>query len=104
MRDAHTLHMRFGLMLLLAAAFFAVVPSASLAIRFADTPCVESGTDSRVCPAGVVQSPYVVRLNGEGGCGPEGDGIEHACRTPTVAAGIPPMRTVFIPGPVMVPG
>ena len=61
--------MRFGLVLLLAAAVFAVVPSASLAIRFADTPCVESGT-SRVCPAGVVGSPYAIRLNGEGGCGP----------------------------------
>ena len=61
--------MRFGLVLLLAAAVFAVVPSASLAIRFADTPCVESGT-SRLCPVGVVGSPYAIRLNGEGGCGP----------------------------------
>ena len=69
MRDAHTLHMRLGLVLLLAAAFFAVVPSDSLAIRFADTPCVESGT-ARVCPVGVVGSPYAIRLNGEGGCGP----------------------------------
>ena len=57
-------------MLLLAAALFAVVPSDSLATRFADTPCVESGTRSRVCPAGVVGSSYVLRLNGEGGCGP----------------------------------
>ena len=69
MRDAHTLHMRLGLVLLLAAALFAVVPSDSLAIRFADTPCVESGP-ARACPAGEVGSPYVVRLNGEGGCGP----------------------------------
>ena len=48
MRDAHTLHMRFGLVLLLAAAVFAVVPSASLAIRFADTPCVEIWDFSRL--------------------------------------------------------
>jgi hypothetical protein len=68
-RDAHTLHVRLGLVLLVAAALFAVVPSDSLAIRFADTPCVEAGT-ARMCPVGVVGNPYVVRLNGEGGCGP----------------------------------
>ena len=62
--------MRVGFVLLIAAAFFAIVASDSLAIRFADAPCVESGTRSRVCPAGVVGSLYVVRLNGEGGCGP----------------------------------
>jgi hypothetical protein len=67
--DAHTLNMRLCLVLLLAAALFAVVPSDALAIRFADTPCVESGT-ARVCPVGVVGSPYAIRLNGEGGCGP----------------------------------
>ena len=69
MRVAHTPRMRVGLVLLLAAALFAVVPSDSLAIRFADTPCVEAGA-ARVCPAGVVGNAYVVRLNGEGGCGP----------------------------------
>lgn len=69
MRDAHTLPMRLGLVALLVAAFFAVVAADSLAIRFADTPCVESGA-ARVCPAGVVGSPYLLRLNGEGGCGP----------------------------------
>ena len=33
------------------------------------TPCMESGT-ARICPAAVVGNPYVVQLNGEGGCGP----------------------------------
>ena len=43
MRVAHTPRMRVGLVLLLAApALFAVVPSDSLAIRFADTPCVRA--------------------------------------------------------------
>jgi Putative Ig domain len=62
--------MRFVLILLLAASFAAVATPDALAIRFADTPCVESGTHSRVCPVAVVGSPYVVRLSGEGGCGP----------------------------------
>ena len=83
MRDAQTLRMRLGLVLLLTAAFFVVIPSDSLAIRFADTPCVESGT-SRVCPAGVAGRPYVVRINGEGGCGPDpnipGSGLPYQYR------------------------
>jgi hypothetical protein len=75
--------MRLGLVLLLTAAFFVVIPSDSLAIRFADTPCVESGT-SRVCPAGVAGRPYVVRISGEGGCGPDpnipGSGLPYQYR------------------------
>ena len=49
--------------------FLRVRASDSLAIRFADTPCVEAGT-ARMCPGGVVGNPYAVQLNGEGGCGP----------------------------------
>jgi large repetitive protein len=61
--------MRLGFALLLVVIFAAVAAANSMAIRFADTPCVESAA-TRVCPAGVVGNPYVVRLNGEGGCGP----------------------------------
>jgi len=46
------------------------VPNAS-ALRFADAPCVEpSGGQIRICPAGVVGTPYAIKLAGEGGCGP----------------------------------
>ena len=70
-RGTHNLRVRFVLVLLLAATFAAVATPDALAIRFADTPCVETGeTRSRVCPAGVVGSPYAIQLDGEGGCGP----------------------------------
>jgi hypothetical protein len=62
--------MRFGFVLLLVGAVAAIATSDSLAIRFADTPCVETGA-ARMCPVGVVGNPYVVQLNGEGGCGPD---------------------------------
>jgi putative Ig domain-containing protein len=63
--------MRFVLVLLLAATFAAAAVPDALALRFADTPCVEAGeARSRACPVAVVGSPYAVRLNGEGGCGP----------------------------------
>jgi hypothetical protein len=62
--------MRFAFVLLLVAAIAAVAAADSPAIRFADTPCVEAGA-ARMCPVGVVGDPYVVHLNGEGGCGPD---------------------------------
>jgi Putative Ig domain len=75
--------MRFGFVLLVVAALAAITASDSLALRFADTPCVEAGT-ARMCPAGVVGNPYVVRLNGEGGCGPDpnvpGSGLPYQYR------------------------
>jgi hypothetical protein len=40
---------------------------------------------------------------GVGGCGGV-EGIEHACMSPTTAAGFPPMSTVAAPGPEMSPG
>lgn len=65
------LRMRFVQALVLAVAFAAVVTPDSQAVRFADTPCIEAGESrARVCPAGGVREPYVVRLTGEGGCGP----------------------------------
>src|SRR4051812_47303156 len=75
--------MRFGFVLLVVAALAAITASDSLALRFADTPCVEAGT-ARMCPAGVVGNPYVFRLNGEGGCGPDpnvpGSGLPYQYR------------------------
>jgi Putative Ig domain len=63
--------MRFVMALLLAATFAAVATPDSLAVRFADTPCIETGESrSRVCPAAIVGEPYLVHLTGEGGCGP----------------------------------
>jgi hypothetical protein len=63
---------RFVRLLVLAAALSALaavfVPEA-YALRFADSPCPESGT-MRVCPDAVVGQSYTVRLTGEGGCGP----------------------------------
>jgi len=77
--------MRFVLVLLLAATFAAVATPDAFALRFADTPCVETGeARSRVCPPGVVGSPYAIRLNGEGGCGPDpnvpGSGLPYQFR------------------------
>jgi large repetitive protein len=75
--------MRFAVVLLLVAAVAAVAASDSLAIRFADTPCVEAGA-ARMCPVGVVGNPYLVQLNGEGGCGPDpsvpGSGLPYQYR------------------------
>jgi Putative Ig domain len=77
--------MRFVLVLLLAATVAAVATPDAFALRFADTPCVETGeARSRVCPAGVVGSPYAIRLDGEGGCGPDtnvpGSGLPYQFR------------------------
>jgi hypothetical protein len=75
--------MRIAVVLLLVAAVAAVATSDSLAIRFADTPCVEAGA-ARVCPVGVVGNPYLVQLNGESGCGPDpsvpGSGLPYQYR------------------------
>ncbi len=64
--------MRFVRLLVLAAALSALaavfVPEAH-ALRFADTPCIESG-QIRVCPDAVVGQTYTARLTGDGGCGP----------------------------------
>ena len=77
--------MRFVFVLLLAATFAAVAIPDAFALRFADTPCVETGeARSRVCPAGVVGTPYAIRLDGEGGCGPDpnvpGSGLPYQFR------------------------
>jgi hypothetical protein len=81
-RHAQSL-VRFGVVLLLVAAVAAAAASDSLAIRFADTPCVEAGA-ARMCPVGVVGNPYLVQLNGEGGCGPDasvpGSGLPYQYR------------------------
>jgi hypothetical protein len=74
---------RSGFLLLLVAAIAAVAASDALAIRFADTPCLEAGA-VRMCPVGVVGDPYVVHLDGEGGCGPDpnipGSGLPYQYR------------------------
>lgn len=85
--------MRFVLVLLLVATFAAVATPDAFALRFADTPCVETGeARSRVCPAGVVGSPYAIRLNGEGGCGPDpnvpGSGLPYQFRL--LSGSVPP--------------
>jgi len=81
----HYLRMRFALLLLLAATLAAVATQDALAIRFADTPCVETRESrSRVCPVGVVGNPYDIRLTAEGGCGPDpnvpGSGLPYQFR------------------------
>jgi hypothetical protein len=68
------LFVRFVRLLLLVVALSALaavfVPEAH-ALRFADTPCIESGPSRmRVCPDAVVGQSYSVGLTGEGGCGP----------------------------------
>jgi Putative Ig domain len=82
---------RLGFVLLVVAALAAVTASDSLAIRFADTPCVEAGT-ARTCPVGVVGNPYVAQLNGEGGCGPDpnvpGSGLPYQYRV--LSGSLPP--------------
>jgi Putative Ig domain len=83
--DTHTLRVRFVFVLVLAATFAAIATPDAFALRFADTPCVESGeARARVCPAGVVGRPYAIRLDGEGGCGPDpnlpGSGLPYQFR------------------------
>jgi Putative Ig domain len=89
----HNLRMRLVLALVLAAAFAAIATSDALAVRFADTPCVETGdARSRVCPVGVVGSPYAIQLKGEGGCGPDpnvpGSGLPYQFRV--LSGSVPP--------------
>jgi hypothetical protein len=78
--------MRYALVLLVATALAAVVlPSDSLAVRFADAPCPEAGPGGpRICPTGVVGKRYEVWLDGEGGCGPDpnvpGSGLPYQFR------------------------
>jgi hypothetical protein len=76
--------MRFVQALVVVAAFAVVLAPDSLAVRFADTPCIEAGDSSRICPAGVVGNTYLVRLTGEGGCGPDpnvpGSGLPYQFR------------------------
>jgi hypothetical protein len=75
--------MRFVLAFLVVTTVAMVATPDSLAIRFADKPCVEAGA-GRLCPLGVVGDPYVVQLNGEGGCGPDpsvpGSGLPYQYR------------------------
>jgi large repetitive protein len=85
--------MRFVRVLVLAATVAAIVTPDALALRFADTPCLEVGdARSRSCPAGVVGNPYVVQLAGEGGCGPDpntpGSGLPYQFRV--LSGALPP--------------
>ncbi len=76
--------MRFTQALVVAAAFAVILAPDSLAVRFGDTPCIEAADSSRICPAGVVGNTYLVRLTGEGGCGPDpsvpGSGLPYQFR------------------------
>jgi hypothetical protein len=48
-----------------------VIVGSAAALAFADTPCIESGPSAvRICPSGVVGTPYSIRLDGRSGCGP----------------------------------
>jgi hypothetical protein len=75
--------MRFVLAFLVVTTVAMVAASDSLAIRFADKPCVEAGA-ARMCPVGVAGNTYSVQLNGEGGCGPDplvpGSGLPYQYR------------------------
>lgn len=77
--------MRFALALVLAAALAAVVVPEALALRFADTPCPEGGAGGiRMCPAALVGTTYAIKLDGDGGCGPDpnvpGSGLPYQFR------------------------
>jgi hypothetical protein len=63
--------MRFPLAFVFVIVLAGIAAPNASALRFADAPCVEpSGGQIRVCPAGVVGTPYAIKLTGEGGCGP----------------------------------
>jgi large repetitive protein len=77
--------MRFARALVIAAALAAVVVPDAFALRFADAPCPEAGPGGvRICPAGVVGTPYATKLEGSGGCGPDpnvpGSGLPYQFR------------------------
>jgi large repetitive protein len=77
--------MRLARALILAAALAAVVVPDALALRFTDAPCTEAGPGGiRTCPAGVVGTPYALKLEGSGGCGPDpnvpGSGLPYQFR------------------------
>jgi large repetitive protein len=62
---------RFVIVLAVTALAAGIVVSVAAALRFSDAPCIESGGGGvRVCPSGLVGSPYSVQLQGDGGCGP----------------------------------
>jgi large repetitive protein len=76
---------RLILTLGLFAAFAAVVVADASAIRFADALCPEAGAGGiRVCPAAVIGTPYSIKLDGAGGCGPDpnvpGSGLPYQFR------------------------
>jgi hypothetical protein len=63
--------MRFPLAFVFVIVLAGIAAPNASALRFADAPCVEpSGGQIRICPAGVVGTPYAIKLTGEGGCGP----------------------------------
>ena len=81
------------LLLAATAAVAAVVVSVAAATRFADQPCPEAGPGGiRVCPVAVAGSGYSVKLNGEGGCGPDpnvpGSGLPYQFRV--LSGSLPP--------------
>jgi hypothetical protein len=83
---------RLVLVTAVAIAVAAVVASVASAVRFADQPCPEAGPGGiRVCPTAVVGSWYEVKLNGDGGCGPDpnvpGSGLPYQFR---LLSGTPP--------------
>jgi hypothetical protein len=64
--------MRLVGVLILAGALAAIIVPGANATRFADAPCLEAGPGGiRVCPGAVVGASYAIRLEGEGGCGPD---------------------------------
>jgi large repetitive protein len=77
--------MRLIRVLVLIAALAAIVVPGAGALRFADTPCVEAGGGGiRVCPVGLVGALYAIKLDGDGGCGPDpnvpGSGLPYQFR------------------------
>jgi hypothetical protein len=84
---------RFALVLIVASALAAVVVPEAFALRFADAPCPEAGPGGiRVCPAARVGTSYAIKLDGEGGCGPDpnvpGSGLPYQFRV--LSGALPP--------------
>jgi hypothetical protein len=85
--------LRIILVTAIALAVAAVVVSVASAVRFADQPCPEAGPGGiRVCSTAVVGNGYGVKLDGEGGCGPDpnvpGSGLPYQFRI--LSGALPP--------------
>jgi hypothetical protein len=63
--------MRLVLVLGIVVALAIVAVTDAAGTRFTDAPCPEAGPGGiRVCPGGAVGTPYRIKLDGSGGCGP----------------------------------